>query len=282
MPPAPAGRPSPHPLEVALGLLRADAPGDIDTSPQSWPRWQVLLPHILAAAAHTDPSTATDTAVMDDTVWLLGQAGIYLWIHARMMEARFLEERALTITEAARGADHPDTAIRLNNLALTLQDLGEPGNALPLLERALAITETAYGPDHPDVAIRLGNLATTLSDLGEPDKARPLLERALTITETAYGPDHPIVAIRLGNLAMTLKDLGEPAKARPLLERALTITETAYAPDHPHVAIRLSNLATILLELGELDRARPLQERASAIRGKRQPDPHGTNQEAEA
>ncbi|MGW4823671.1 hypothetical protein ACWEP4_33170, partial [Streptomyces sp. NPDC004227] len=34
------------------------------------------------------------------------------------------EERALQITEVALGPDHPDTALRLNNLARTLSDLG--------------------------------------------------------------------------------------------------------------------------------------------------------------
>ena len=96
-----AGHPSAHPLQVALGLLRADAPGQIDSAPQSWPRWQVLLPHVLAAAAQTDPPATTDQAALDDTVWLLGQAGTYLWVHARLAEARPLEERALAITEAA-------------------------------------------------------------------------------------------------------------------------------------------------------------------------------------
>jgi tetratricopeptide (TPR) repeat protein len=89
-------------------------------------------------------------------------------VHARLAEARPLEERALAITETAYGPDHPAVAIRLNNLAETLQDLGEPRQARPLLERALAITETAYGPDHPSVATCLNNLALTLQHLGEP------------------------------------------------------------------------------------------------------------------
>ena len=91
-----------HPLGVALGLLRADAPGQIQRDPQSWPRWQVLLPHVLAAAAHTNPGATTDPAVLEDTVWLMGEAGVYLWVHARLAEARPLEERALAITETAR------------------------------------------------------------------------------------------------------------------------------------------------------------------------------------
>ena len=41
-------------LGVVLGLLRADAPGQITGAPQDWPRWAVLLPHVLAATSHFD------------------------------------------------------------------------------------------------------------------------------------------------------------------------------------------------------------------------------------
>jgi tetratricopeptide (TPR) repeat protein len=173
-----------HPLWVALGLLHDDAPSEIMSAPESWPRWAVLLPHVLAATARLDPATADDTAVLDDTAWLLDRAGTYLQVHARLTEARPLFERALAITEAAHGPDHPDVAARLNNLALVLRDLGRPQDARPLYERALAIDEAAYGPDHPDVATDLNNLATVLQDLGQPQDARPLEERASAIAKS--------------------------------------------------------------------------------------------------
>src|SRR6266571_1282249 len=40
------------PMAVVLGLLRADAPGQIVGAPRDWPRWAVLLPHVLAATGH--------------------------------------------------------------------------------------------------------------------------------------------------------------------------------------------------------------------------------------
>ena len=377
-------------LGAVLGLLRADAPGQITGAPQDWPRWAVLLPHVLAATSHfdIDPQDAGGA----DAAWLLDRAAGYLQVHARLAEARPLAERALAIDEAAYGPDHPNVAIGLNNLATILRGLGQLAEARPLAERALAIDEAAYGPDHPDVAIRpeqprhdparpgatgrgpaagragpghhrgrlrprppqhghpaeqprhdparpgatgrgpaagragpghheaaygpdhpdvairLNNLAAILRDLGQPAEARPLAERALAIAEAAYGPDHPDVAIRpeqprhdpagpgsnwrrpgrwpsgpwpsprpptapttppspsgLNNLALILRDLGQPAEARPLAERALAIDEAAYGPDHPDVAIDLNNLAMILQDLGQPAEARPLAERALAI-----------------
>ena len=87
--------------------------------------------------------------------------------------------------EAVHGPDHPDVAASLNNLALILRDLGQPGEARPLLERALAIDEAVYGPDHPEVATDLDNLAMILEDLGQPGTAQQLQERAQAIAEVA-------------------------------------------------------------------------------------------------
>ena len=53
-------------------------------------------------------------------------------------------------------------AIRLNNLAVVLQDTDRLTEAEPPLRRALEIDEKSYGPDHPEVATRLSNLAQLL------------------------------------------------------------------------------------------------------------------------
>jgi tetratricopeptide (TPR) repeat protein len=218
------------PLAVALRVLRADAPAQITGSPQDWPRWAVLLPHVLAATGHADhASRKPGPAVMTDAGWLLDRAGVYLQVQAQFTDAKALIERALAIDEAAYGPDHPEVAANLNNLALVLRDLGDPAGVRPLQERALATDEAAYGPDDPDVAAGLNNLAQILQDLGDLAGARPLQERALAIDEAAYGPDHPVVARDLNNLAQILRDLGDLAGARPLQERALAIDEAVRA-----------------------------------------------------
>ncbi|MFJ4367124.1 tetratricopeptide repeat protein, partial [Streptomyces chartreusis] len=190
--------PPPHSSESALKLLHAALPSGRPDDVQEWPEWQTLLPHMRAANAHEyAPGMASHLATV------LGQAAFYLWARGLAVEALPLEERALQVTEAALGPDHPDTALRLGNLAAIFSALGRHAEALPLKERALQISEAAFGPDHPDTALRLGNLAFTLSDLGRHTEALPLKERALQISEAAFGPDHPDTALRLGNLAFT-------------------------------------------------------------------------------
>jgi tetratricopeptide (TPR) repeat protein len=138
-----------------LELLRVDLPGGITGVPEDWPRWQQMLPHVLAATGpHDSPVTG------DALTWLLDRAATYLQVHGQLGEARPLFERALAITEAAYGPHHPTVATRLNNLAGALRDLGQPSEARPLYERALAIDEATYGPHHPTVTIVRRNLAS--------------------------------------------------------------------------------------------------------------------------
>ena len=54
--------------------------------------------------------------------------------------------RALAIDEKSYGPDHPNVAIRLNNLAELLQATNRLAEAEPLMRRALAIDETELRP----------------------------------------------------------------------------------------------------------------------------------------
>jgi len=247
-------------LDEALDWLHTAIPGDPRNDMAGWPLLRTLAPHAEALTARYPPGTEPErlAVVQNEIAMFLASQGEYT-------RALPLAERALAIIESALGPDHPDTALRLGNLAVTYSDLGRVADALPLAQRALAITEAALGPDHPDTALRLGNLALTLGALGRAADALPLEERALAIMEAALGPDHPDTALRLGNLAGTYSDLGRSADALPLAERALAITEAALGPDHPDMALRLGNLAVTYSDLGRSADALPLKERALAI-----------------
>ena len=67
----------------------------------------------------------------------------------RLAEAEPLLRRALAIDEQSYGAEHPNVAIRLNNLALLLQATNRLAEAEPLMRRALAIFVASLGADHP-------------------------------------------------------------------------------------------------------------------------------------
>jgi tetratricopeptide (TPR) repeat protein len=71
------------------------------------------------------------------------------------------------------GPDHPDVAIRRNNLGNVLRALGDLEGARVQLEQALAISEAALGPDHPNVATVRSNLGSLLQALQEASAEGP-------------------------------------------------------------------------------------------------------------
>jgi tetratricopeptide (TPR) repeat protein len=128
-----------------------------------------------------------------------------------MAEAEPLYRRALAIDEASYGPDHPAVAIRLNNLAVLLQDTNRLAEAEPLKRRALAIDEASYDHDHPDVAIRLYNLAELLRATNRLAEAEPLFRRAVEILlkfSHATGHEHPRFRNFINNYTGLLAAMG--------------------------------------------------------------------------
>jgi tetratricopeptide (TPR) repeat protein len=151
----------------------------------------------------------------------------------------------LTIREKALGADHPDVAESLNNLAELYRSQARYADAEPLYQRSLAILEKALGDDHASVATLLNNFAELYRAQARYADAEPLHQRSLAIRGKVLGRDHPDVAISLNNLALLYRNQGRYADAEPLYQRSLAIVEKAFGREHPRVAHSLNNLAEL-------------------------------------
>jgi tetratricopeptide (TPR) repeat protein len=245
---------------AAVRLVRAAFP-DESEDVRAWPVCARLLPHALTASGHAEALGAELKA----TSGLLCQAAAYLWCQAELEQTRQLLERALAISEAQLGPEHPDTAHCLNDLGAVLRGLGDLSAARDHHQRALAIYESQLGPNHPGTTASLNSLGLLLRDLGDLPAARGSFERALAIREAQLGPNHPDTAQSLNNLGLVLHDLGDLSAARNHHERALAIREAQLGPDHPGTAASLDNLGTVLHELGDLSAARDHHQRALTI-----------------
>ena len=229
---------------------------------RSWPVLDPLAPHALAVARRAD-----EAEIAEPTARLFNRAWRSVRQRRRTMPrpSRSIAARSRS-TRQSYGPDHPNVAIRLNNLAQLLQDTNRLAEAEPLMRRALAIDETSYGPDHPNVAIDLNNLASLLQATNRLAEAEPLMRRALAIDETelrpgsSQGGDPPQQSRGPASRPRT----ASPRPSRSM-RRALAIDEKSYGPDHPNVATRLNNLARLLQATNRLAEAEPLMRRALAI-----------------
>jgi tetratricopeptide (TPR) repeat protein len=205
-------------LTGTLQLLSAAVPSEIASDVRTWPAWEPLRPHVVFTTAEGERLN-----IADPTSDLMGGLGTFLSAKALQTEAEQYKRSALAIDERAHGSDSPQVAIRLNNLAQTLQATNRLAEAEPLMRRALAIDEQSYGAEHPDVAIDLNNLAQLLQATNRLAEAEPLMRRALAIDEQSYGAEHPNVAAELWVLAVLLWETERLPEALPLMSRAMRI-----------------------------------------------------------
>ncbi len=198
----------------------------------------------------------------------LNQQSLRLYEAGRYDEAIPLEERMLAIFQNVRGAEHPDVAAALNNLAESYATIGDYHHAERLFKQAMAIWEKVLRPDHPDLSPTLNNFASLYSEMGDYARAEPLYERALAIDEKANGKVHPQVAFDANNLAALYAEKGDYAHAKPLLLRALAIREKLLPAEDPLIAATLHNLAHLYRYEGDDAQAEPLFRRALELREK--------------
>jgi tetratricopeptide (TPR) repeat protein len=173
--------------------------------------------------------------------------------------------KCLAVSEQQLGANHPDTASSLNNLAELYRVQGRYSAAEPLYIRSLSIWEQQLGADHPDTAAGLNNLAGLYYAQGHYSEAELLYIRALSIVEQQLGANHPDTAASLNNLAGLYKSQGLYSEAEPLYKRSLNIREQQLGADHPDTASSLNNLAGLYKSQGLYSEAEPLYKRALSI-----------------
>jgi tetratricopeptide (TPR) repeat protein len=218
-----------------------------------------IVPHIEEVALHY-----THLLSDKDILWPFVGAGRFYDSQGLYFAALPWYEMCLETAEQRLGANHPDTASSLNNLAYLYSSIGNYPAALPLSERALQIWEQ-LGANHPDTATSLNNLAYLYSSMGNYPAALPLYERALQIREQQLGANHPDTATSLNNLAYLYSSMGNYPAALPLYERALQIREQQLGANHPSTATSLNNLAYLYSSMGNYPAALPLYERALQI-----------------
>ena len=194
-------------LRAAVGLINVAIPAEPGPHDiRAWSVWDPLRSHVAQLV-----NAAEEASIGGPTARLISALGLYLYAKGLWTEAEPLMRRALKIDETSYGSEHPNVAIRLNNLAQLLQATNRLAEAEPLMRRALEIDETSYGSEHPEVAIDLNNLALLLQDTNRLAEAEPLMRRAvevLLVFQRHTGHGHPNFRAVVRNYAYLLGEMG--------------------------------------------------------------------------
>jgi tetratricopeptide (TPR) repeat protein len=194
--------------------------------------------------------------------------------------------------EAKRGQRHADTARAAADLALLLNNTGDPGSAEPLLRRAIGIDPRADYVEElgvllatsgrarealalwqralasasiPQSARLLSRIASLQEAAGDIGAAEQSYRQALAAHEKAHGAAAPQTGVVCNDLGLLLENREQFKDAEEFYRRALGIFEKAYGSTHPEIGTTLNNLAGVVGAQGRIQEAEPLLRRAVTV-----------------
>ncbi|MBS1913568.1 MAG: tetratricopeptide repeat protein [Bacteroidetes bacterium] len=154
-------------------------------------------------------------------------------------------EQARDINRRLLGAEHPEVASNLVNLAFAQAGMGHAADAERTYGEALAIVERWLGPEHPQAAVIATNLGRLYQDTGRMAVAEKQFVQALAIREKIAGHEHPETVLSMMRLAYVLMRLGRNAECRRLYEEALRIRRAMLPENHPDVQWLVDRIAIL-------------------------------------
>ena len=226
---------------AAATVIEAALPDD-PTQRETWPPYDLLLPHALAALS-------PDSDGMERVSTYLGHSGSYG--AARDREREIVETRARIL-----GPEHPDTLTARNNLAFWTGLAGDPDGARDQLAALLPIREQVSGPEHPDTLIVRADLARWTGEAGNAAGARDQSAALLPVVERVSGPEHPLTQDARLNLARWTGLAGDPDRARDQFAVLLPIRTRVFGAEHMYTLSTRSHLAYWTGEAGDPAAAR--------------------------
>lgn len=188
----------------------------------------------------------------------LDRQAFQLYEQGRHDEAIRMATQACELARQQFGADHPDYATSLGNMAVLRMRMSNYTTAEPLMRQALEIKRKALGEDHPDYVNSLNNLAGLYYYMGNHAESAQLYHQVVNIKRTIMRENDPDYIASLNNLTEIYRSMGNYAAAEPLCLQALEIRRKALGEDDPDYATSLNNLAVLYRAMGKNAAAEPL------------------------
>ncbi|MFM7426472.1 MAG: tetratricopeptide repeat protein [Elainella sp.] len=238
---------SAEPLQRGFALAMVELAKTIpqDVTLEVIARVKTAIPHLEAATRYA--------GLVDGEDWLWPYAGVASFYEAQSLwpQAEQWYGDCKTMSEARFGADHPHTAISLNNLAELYRAQGRYIEAELFCLQALEIWRSQLGAEHPNTAQSLNNLALLYESQGRYAEAEPFLLQALEIRRSQLGAEHPSTATSLNNLAVLYAYTQQFDRAEAMMVEALEIWRRVLGEQHPKTVGSRNSLAAIRAARGQ-------------------------------
>ncbi len=168
--------------------------------------------------------------------------------------------------EKAENLNEPELQAQIYGLVGRIyRELGEYGQASPLLKNALEIIGSEAAPDDIELAHTYYNLGTVFHHLGNYRESDQYFRKALKIYD--LHPDHRSeeYASSLFTMANIINVRRDHDQAKEMHKKALEMRLDLFGEEHPHVAASYQNLGYTLSLLDRLEDAQVYLHKALGI-----------------
>ncbi|MEV6540163.1 FxSxx-COOH system tetratricopeptide repeat protein [Streptomyces sp. NPDC051665] len=241
-----------HPqVRAAIGIYN-NLDLDPEISPDSWPLWRRLIPHIEAL------SHSISTGVKS------GPTHAAMFYAARFLKSQNQLRPALEFAErcvqmADEDADEesigPDVLSCMNILGAALQELGHHDRSVSIFQELVRDSVDKHGPLYPFTLSMKNNLASAYQDAGRLPEAIEIFEQTLEEREEVLLAEDPAIMTSRHNLAIAYRLIGKPQLSVPILERVVQDRAAKYGESGVGTLNSMFNLAISYMESGNLARA---------------------------
>ena len=176
-----------------------------------------------------------------------------------------LAESAFELRDAELGADHPETLIAGNDLAIVYHHMGRYAEAIEMLEDVLARQRVVLGSDAVETMKSLNNLGATYLDSGDVAGAAGYLEEARERRLRVLGDEHDEYMSTLNNLGFAYVMLGDLLAGQQLFTEIVEVSRRTLGAEHPSSIIATINTAATGIDLELYDQARTYAEEAREL-----------------
>ena len=192
--------------------------------------------------------------------------GLVYYHEGRSKEAEELFKQVMKISKRVLGEEHPDTLIRIVNLASTYRNQGRWKEAEELFVQVMKISKRVLGEEHPDTLTSIANLASTYWDQGRWKEAEELEMQVMEISKRVLGEEHPDMLTSMANLASTYWNQGRWKEAEELNVQVMEISKRVLGEEHPHTLTSMANLASTYRDQGRWKEAEELEVQVIGMR----------------
>ncbi len=181
-------------------------------------------------------------------------------------EAAELHQQALAARKHLLGAEHPDVADSLCNVAYVFYYLGKYAEAESIYREALAMRRRLLGEEHAAVATTMNGLANVLAAQLKVSEAEKLHQAALGMQTKLLGYESLSVAMTLNNLGTLMQFRGKIDDAENFFTKSLAIRRKLCGDGTPDVASSIHNLGRCAAMKGDFAKAEARYAEALAMR----------------